>query len=420
MEYKLINKGRIKIHYILTDKFKTNVVGIKFRNNVSKDTITKRSILPGVLGIATKEYPSQKLISKKLDKLYGATLGFSPSKVGNNSIMNFAINFVNEKYASETLTEDIFKFLNEVFFNPLVENESFDEKILKEEKRILHEEIDSIYENKTKFALTRLIDNMCPDEKYSIPSQGIKEDIDQITGNDLYKSYLEYLENDEIHIILCGDFKENDTTKLIEKYLPFTSNNVEYDAFDYEDKEITKPNEVIEYESVSQSKLNIGFRTNVRANDKDYYAMIMYNSILGAFPHSKLFTNVRERDSLAYYVVSRIDSYKGLLIIYAGIQDTDYKKAVDVITEQINEMNSGNISQEEYELTIKALVNDYREMADSPVGMVNNAFTNILLEREFDVDYQIQKIKEVTIKDIIKVGNKIKLDTTYLLSSEVK
>ncbi len=421
MEYKLINNGRIKIHFILTDKFKTNVVGIKFRNNVSKETITKRSLLPGVLGIATKKYPSQKEISKKLDKLYGASLGFNPSKVGNNSIMNFAINFVNEKYATRTnLTEDIFQFLNEVFFNPLVEDDGFSDRILKQEKRMLHEEIDSLHENKTKLALTRLIEHMCADEDYSIPSIGIKEDIDSITAKDLYEAYTEYMENDEIHIILCGDFDEKHTLKLIGNYLPFKQGNVTYDALDYQRKDISTPVEVIEYEDLSQAKLNIGFRTEVRSNDEDYYAMVMYNAILGAFPHSKLFTNVRERDSLAYYVTSRTDSYKGLLIIYAGIQNTDYEKAVSVINEQIEEMNKGNISNEEYDLTIKSLINDYKEMFDSPAGMMNTAFTNIILGRDFDVDYQVKKICEVTIEDIINVGKKVKLDTTYLLTSEVK
>ncbi len=421
MNYKLINNGRIKIHFILTDKFKTNVIGIKFRNNVSKESITKRALLPGVLGIATSKYPSQKILSKKLDKLYGASLGFNPSKVGNNSIMNFAINFVNEKYATgANLTEDIFKFLNEVFFNPLIQDNGFTDKIMAQEKRMLHEEIDSLYENKTKLALTRLIDNMCIDEDYSIPTIGIKEDIDQITGKELYEAYTNYIDNDEIHILLCGDFDEKISLNLIEKYLPFKNGEVSYDAFDYQTKTITKHNEVIEYEDLSQAKLNIGYRTEIRANDDDYYAMVLYNSILGAFPHSKLFTNVRERDSLAYYVTSRTDSYKGLLIIYAGIQNTDYEKAVSVINEQIDEMNKGNITDEELDLTVKSLINDYKEMFDSPSGMMNTAFTNIILERDFDVEYQMKKIKEVTLEEIVSVGKKLKLDTTYLLTSEVK
>ncbi len=421
MNYKLINNGRIKIHFILTDKFKTNVIGIKFRNNVTKDSITKRALLPGILGIATNKYPSQKILSKKLDELYGASLGFNPSKVGNNSIMNFAINFVNEKYATgANLTEDIFEFLNEVFFNPLVENGEFTEKIITQEKRMLHEEIDSIYENKTKLALTRLIDNMCANEDYSIPSIGIKEDIDKISGKDLYEAYANYMNNDEIHILLCGDFDEKTSLSLINKYLPFKHGEVSFDAYDYQSKDIVEHNEIIEYEDLSQAKLNMGFRTEIRANDDDYYAMVLYNSILGAFPHSKLFTNVRERDSLAYYVTSRTDSYKGLLIIYAGIQNTDYEKAVNVINEQIEEMNKGNISKEEHDLTVKSLINDYKEMFDSPSGMMNTAFTNIVLNRDFDVDYQVKMIKEVTIEDIVNVGKKLKLDTTYLLTSEVK
>ena len=52
---------------------------------------------------------------------------------------------------------------------------------------------------------------------------------------------------------------------------------------------------------VSQAKLNIGFRTNTSFNHAEYFPLVLYTSILGGGPHSKLFINVREKSSLAYY-----------------------------------------------------------------------------------------------------------------------
>ena len=56
-----------------------------------------------------------------------------------------------------------------------------------------------------------------------------------------------------------------------------------------------------ERQNLNQGKLSMGFRTKTRYGDDDYYALMVYNGILGGGAHSKLFSNVREKASLAYY-----------------------------------------------------------------------------------------------------------------------
>ncbi len=63
---------------------------------------------------------------------------------------------------------------------------------------------------------------------------------------------------------------------------------------------------------------------------------LMYNGVLGGYPHSKLFTNVREKASLAYYASSRFDGHKGILTIQSGIEMANYEKAVDIIRKQLD------------------------------------------------------------------------------------
>src|SRR5690606_29021228 len=71
--------------------------------------------------------------------------------------------------------------------------------------------------------------------------------------------------------------------------------------------------EVQEEEEVHQGIVAIGYRTSVRYPDDGYPRLLMYNGILGAYPHSKLFMNVRERASLAYFAASRLDATKGII-----------------------------------------------------------------------------------------------------------
>src|SRR5690606_37284817 len=98
---------------------------------------------------------------------------------------------------------------------------------------------------------------------------------------------------------------------------------------------------------VSQGKLNIGLALPVLASDDDYPAALVYNGILGGFPHSKLFVNVREKASLAYYASSRYDGWKGYAMIQSGIDVRNRDKALSIIEEQLAELAGGRITDAE-------------------------------------------------------------------------
>ncbi len=79
----------------------------------------------------------------------------------------------------------------------------------------------------------------------------------------------------------------------------------------------------------------------------DYYALQVFNGIYGGFSHSKLFINVREKASLAYYVASRLESHKGLMFVMSGIDNKNYEQALSIIKEQMKAMVAGDFSDEE-------------------------------------------------------------------------
>src|SRR5690625_7551474 len=97
-----------------------------------------------------------------------------------------------------------------------------------------------------------------------------------------------------------------------------------------EDLSHDKTREIVKNQSIQQAKRHSGYRTSFRFQDDDYFALHVFNGIFGGFPSSKLFLNVREKHSLAYYAASRIESHKGLLIVFSGIAPEDYQKAREI------------------------------------------------------------------------------------------
>src|SRR5699024_11852762 len=81
----------------------------------------------------------------------------------------------------------------------------------------------------------------------------------------------------------------------------------------------------------------------------------VFNGLFGGFPSSKLFMNVSEKHSLAYYAASRIESYKGLLLVFSGIESENYKQAKDIIDAQLQAMIDGSFTEREL-YNIKSLI----------------------------------------------------------------
>nr|MBO2469768.1 insulinase family protein [Bacillota bacterium] len=180
--------------------------------------------------------------------------------------------------------------------------------------------------------------------------------------------------------------------------------------------EVAERRTVVERLDVTQGKLNIGCRTPVTIADADAYpALLVYNGVLGGFPHSKLFVNVREKASLAYYAASRLESHKGILMIFSGIAVENFEKALAIIEEQLAMLRRGEITEDELQRTKVSLANQYRELLDNPRQLIDFAYHSVLAGRPITVDGLIEGIMGVTRDDVVRIAEGVAVDTVYFL-----
>ncbi|MCY0881116.1 MAG: insulinase family protein, partial [Firmicutes bacterium] len=164
------------------------------------------------------------------------------------------------------------------------------------------------------------------------------------------------------------------------------------------------------------SKLQMGYATGVTLQDERYPALMMYAGILGGFPHSKLFMNVRERAGLAYYAYAHIDSALGLMTISAGINRPQYAQARAIIEEQLEAMRQGEISAEEIMFTQAAFRNEILSEEDGPDGLISRQVQRMLLGGGLSGPELMARLTAVRVEDIVTVGEQIALDTVFLLA----
>lgn len=415
----ITEKSGYKLHVVRTDKYKTNTLVLKMKAPLTKEDVTYRALLPYVLQSNTSKYPTTPELRSYLDDLYGAGFYVDVAKKGEYQIISFTIDIVNEKFLSDStpLLEKAFGLLSEVIFNPKKNGEAFDSKTVSNEIRSLKQRIQSISDDKMRYSAIRLVEEMCKNEPYALEASGNLQDLETITPESLFSYYNKVLAEDEIDLYVIGDIDESEVQALADKYVSLQE-RVPVRLPGKTGKVVEKEKEIIENSDVKQGKLNIGYRTQVAYGDPDYYALQLFNGIFGGFSHSKLFINVREKASLAYYAASRLESHKGLLMVMAGIENANYKQALDIIHAQMKEMKQGNFSEEELAQTKAVVKNQLLETIDVSRGLVEILYHNVVSGQDISLDEWFANIERTTKEEIIAVGQKIQLDTIYFLTEE--
>ncbi|HFK1450094.1 EF-P 5-aminopentanol modification-associated protein YfmF [Bacillus pacificus] len=415
MEQQLHELGGLRVHIIPTDKYKTNTFVFRFKAPLNEETVTERALLPYVLQSATEKLPSVIRLRQYLEELYGSSLAVDVSKKGEDHIISIYVDIANEVYLHDAppLFEKALSMLSDIVLHPATEGNGFLPSIVESEKRALLQRIEATYDDKMRYANERLIEEMCKVEPYRLSANGKKESVSSITNESLYQYYQKVLAEDEMDLYIIGDISEN-AVDLVSKYFsisarPARERNVLLHKRNNEEKE------VVEKQELKQSKLHIGYRTFITYKDEDYFALQLFNGLFGGFSHSKLFVNVREKNSLAYYAASRFESHKGLLFVMSGIEAKNYEKAVEIIKEQMLAMQNGDFSEEEMHQTKSVIQNQILEAIDTPRGFVEMLYHGIISDRTRPVEEWLTGIESVTKEEIVKVAKNIELDTIYFL-----
>ena len=419
MQYKEkeIKKG-IKLHEIQTEKFKTNLIALFLSMPITRENVTRNSLLLAVLRRGSKNMPTQEQISKELEEMYGAGFDCGLDKTGDNHILKFYIEAINDKFLpqnDENMLKTSIEKLLEIAFNPLIENGAFKEEYVKQEKENVKRIIEGKPDNKARYAFDRCIEEMYKDKPYGLYKYGYIEDLGAITSKDLYEYYQKMIQQCKIDIFVSGDI--NDVTEIVEQnenIQKLQERNPNYKINKIEQKESTKEKEVIEEMDVTQGKITIGLDLKLENEEQKYDAML-YNAILGGTANSKMFQEVREKASLAYSAGSSYVRYKSNIFIKCGIEIKNYEKAMEIIRKQLEDMKNGVFTDEDIENAKKGIISGIISIDDEQDTEITYFFGQELTNTKMSLEEYMNKIEKVTKEDIIKIANSVSINTVYFL-----
>lgn len=408
----------VNFNFISDNRFKTNRISAALFLPLSKDTASANALAASLITRSCKKYPDFTSLSKRLSQLYGASLYSYVRKFGEVQALVITAAGIDDKYAIDDMkiSKELTDLLCMSMFEPNIENGAFIEGELEQERRQLVESIDAEFNDKRTFAVKRCIEIMCENEAFSTSRTGTKENVQLLSGKQVYNAWTEALQKAKIELYMLGDTKADFALESFKN------------AFSSKGREIELKTEIVpkaknvkritERQDVTQSKLVLGFRTPVAEPNGNTAALKLMTAVLGGTPSSKLFTNVREKMSLCYYCASRYDPNKGIILVDSGVENENTEKTEKAILEQLKAMQAGDITDEEISAAKLAMRNSYMTYLDS-LSMIENFYLSQTFNgRVLTPKQAAEQIFAVTKDQIVEAANAVSLDTVYVLTGK--
>ncbi len=182
---------------------------------------------------------------------------------------------------------------------------------------------------------------------------------------------------------------------------------------------IAAPIVKVEHRDGDQAHIVLGV-DGLPSATEDRYAMAVWQAVLGGGMSSRLFTEVRERRGLAYYVFGRHASYAdtGSFAVQAGVDVQRAALAVEVIAGELRRMATEPVPADEIAKAKRYLIGHTVLNQEDPAGRIFFGLRRELLEGGWvDLDTVIRGIEAVTVDDLLRVGEQIvRLDRAVLVA----
>ena len=417
MEYKKIVRNNVTLHLINSTRFKSVNVVVFFTKKFDKNDIKYAGMLTDNLAYSTKKYNTKNKLAIKGEELFGAKVGVSFGQNGIREAFVFSLDFVNPKYTEEEYFDYSLDFLSEVIFNPNASNNKFNESMFNVVKNDTIAKINAIKDNPNVYASIEYQKLMFKGTIFEHSSYPTLEEVNSITPSSLYKFYKTLFDGSyKIDIASIGELDESIIDKIFERFGSIKSSTKKIKMLSnikYEDKEINK----IDSLNYNQSKLYMGYRLKDLTYHETMHVLRIYNTILGTMNDSILFNIVREENSLCYSISSYYSKYNESLTIYAGINKKNYKKTVKLIKECVNLMSDRKTVESLFDYAKKTINTFLNSYYDDVVAQVNTYYLREFEETE-NVEELRENINKVTVDEVIKLNEKIKLSTIYMLKGD--
>lgn len=403
-----------------TEQFRRIHIAAFLHLPLAEETVAAAALLPQILRRGTRKHPAAIDLENTLADLYGANLHAGVHKIGDRQVQAFTLSLPADTYVSEPVFNAGLGLLREVMFEPAEQNGGFMPDYVEQEKQLQIGRIRSLINQKIQYAVTRCIGEAFAHEPYGLYILGTEEGVAALNREGLWNLHQKLIAESPIDLYVVGAVDPSQVESQLKEIfaldrpapLSLPPTHVETRSGD--------AREIIQEEPIEQAWLVHCLRSDISYGDPDRWALMMFNGLLGGTTQSKLFMNVRERASLAYAAASQYDANKGVILAFCGIAPDHYERASQLMQDQVEALRRGEITDDEWEGTLRSLITRLRSTLDSPAGLILRHLQGAVEGVEQTIDEAIAGLESLSREQVAEVGKRLQLDTIFLLRGKTR
>ena len=398
----------INLHVIQTNKFKTAVYCLLIRRPLNREESTKNALLPDVLKQGCRRYPSILKMNGRTEELFGSIFDCQTVKKGEEQILQLYFEGIPH---NGNMLKGI-EFLYDAALNPYTEASGVKPVFVDNAKKSVSNVIKGRINNKAEYARINCLAHMCKDEPFAVHADGYTEDLTDITPQSLYKHYMNILKTSPIELISAGNLGD---TELAAAAGGLNIPNREPEQIPFakcmparlEVKRVAK-----DFNS-AQGKICMGLRCDISPVSREFFGLLMMNEILGGGPNSKLFTKIREKENLCYYINSTLYRFKSIILIQSGVASGHFGRITELAGQEIEEIRQECITNDEWKSARKSLISKFRSSQEHFSSILDFYAAQHLLNDKHSLTDIIREVETVTVGETAEAARRVRLDTVF-------
>jgi len=345
-------------------------------------------MVSALLGSGTKKM-SADAFNEEIDFL-GANISFWDSGAAGSGLSKYS--------------EKILSLMADGALNPVFTQAEFDK-----EKNKIVENLKADEKNVPSIA-ARVTDVLTFGKNHPRGEFLSEQTINNVTLSDVVENYNTYFVPGKAYLVVVGDVKFKDVkkqvTKLFNTWKPGVAPNVSYS--DPKDVQYTQVN-FIDMPNAVQSEISVLNVVNLKMTDKEYFATLLANQILGGGGEGRLFLNLREAHGWTYGSYSSIapSKYVGAFESSASVRNAVTDSSVVEILNEVKRMRTDLVSDEDLRNAKAKYIGNFVMQIEKPATVARYALLTqtMGLPEDFYENY-IKNISAVTAADIKAAANK--------------
>ena len=406
----------IRLQCYTDNRFKQNALSIQYVRPMRREEAAMNALIPSVLLRGCNSAPDLRQITMRLDTLYGASVSPISRRSGDYQTTGFYVGMMDDRFAmgGEPLLEETLAFVGELLFDYPAENGGFLDAFVQGEKTNQIYAIEAERNDKRTYAAQQLLKKMCGPDSFGLPRMGEPEEVSAITPQALLRHYETLRRESPVELFYVGSAQPQKVEAALQKI--FAGEKRDYRPLPPQTDLAPGPKQALsEAMEIAQGKLAMGYVTPITNRSTAFPAMQMLSTVFGGGMTSKLFQNVREKQSLCYSIGSGYYGAKGIVLVSAGIDFDKEQHVRQEVEKQLDACRRGEISQAEVDAARHSLISALQAVPDSPSSIENYYSTMTLNGCGMDPQRHRAALEAVTAEDLVAAAKTLELHSTYFL-----